>query len=140
MEHHQQQPTDLFLEKPVVYAGFWERFGAFFIDGLVLAIPNFMLRYLFEPEVTIILQIIVQWLYYAIMESGEGQATLGKKALALKVTTTDGGRISFGQATGRYFGKIISTLILFIGYLMMIWDDKKQTLHDKMANTFVVRS
>jgi uncharacterized RDD family membrane protein YckC len=60
--------------------------------------------------------------------------------LGLKVTTTNGERISFGQATGRHFGKYISTIILFIGYLMMIWDDKKQTLHDKMANTLVVKA
>ena len=75
----------------------------------------------------------------ALQESGPNQATLGKKALGLKVTSLTGDRISFGQATGRFFGKYVSAIILFIGYLMMIWDDRKQTLHDKMAGTLVVK-
>ena len=81
----------------------------------------------------------MSWLYYVFLESGMAQATLGKGAMGLKVITTDGQRISFGQASGRYFGKILSAIILLIGYLMMIWDGKKQTLHDKIANTLVVK-
>lgn len=65
-------------------------------------------------------------------------ATLGKKALGIKVTDMYGERITFAQATGRHFGKIISTVILFIGYFMMLWDDRSQTLHDKIAGTLVV--
>ena len=87
-----------------------------------------------------LISLIIGWLYSAVMESGEGQATFGKRALGLKVTTTEGQRISFGQATGRHFGKIISAIIIFIGYLMMLWDDRKQTLHDKMADTLVVKA
>jgi len=85
-----------------------------------------------------VFNIVAQWLYYALQESGPRQATLGKRALDIKVTNEQGGRISFGQATGRHFGKYLSMLILFIGYLMMLWDDRSQTLHDKMAGTFVV--
>lgn len=140
MEQSYNQPTDLFLDEPVVYAGFWERLGAAFIDGIILAIPNFTLTFVIEKPLSSILSIVLGWLYAALMESGEGQATLGKRALGLKVSSTNGERISFGQATGRHFGKFISTIILLIGYLMMLWDDRKQTLHDKMANTLVVKA
>jgi uncharacterized RDD family membrane protein YckC len=133
------ETADLFTEAPLVYGGFWERFGAAFIDGLILIIPNYLLIYIAGDGLGNVLSLVMSWLYYAYMESGTTQATIGKKALGLKVTTTEGQPISFAQATGRYFGKILSTLILLIGYLMMIWDEKKQTLHDKMANTLVVK-
>ena len=128
----------LFPEIPVNYAGFWERFGAAFIDGLVLVIPNYFLIYTLGP-VGNLLTLVTAWLYFAIQESGSGQATLGKKAMGMKVATLDAERISFGQATGRHFGKYISGLILLIGYLMMVWDENKQTLHDKMAGTIIIK-
>jgi uncharacterized RDD family membrane protein YckC len=92
-----------------------------------------------EPEGSL-LSIVLGWIYFAGMESGSGQATVGKKAMGLKVTDSNGHRIGFGQATGRHFGRYISAIILCIGYLMMLWDDKKQTLHDKMAGTLVVKN
>ena len=128
----------LFPEIPVNYAGFWERFGAAFIDGLVLIIPNYFLMYALGP-VGNLLSIVMAWLYYAIQESSSSQSTLGKRAMGLKVATLDAERITFGQATGRFFGKYLSMLILFIGYLMMVWDDNKQTLHDKMASTIITK-
>ncbi len=131
--------TDLFTDEPVVYGSFWERFGAAFLDGLILLVPNFLFTYGIGPGIGDILSIATAWLYSALMESGPGQATLGKKALGLKVVDSEGQRISFGQATGRHFGKIISFIILLIGYFMMLWDEKKQTLHDKMAGTYVVK-
>ncbi len=137
----QQGPeTDIFHQERIQYGTFWERFAAAFIDGLILMIPNLILRYGIGDVTGELLNIVVNWLYFAMMESGTNQATFGKKAMNLKVTNTEGHRISFGQATGRYFGKIISAIILLIGYLMMLWDDKKQTLHDKMANTLVVKN
>ena len=66
-------------------------------------------------------------------------ATIGKKAMRIKVTDLAGNRISFGQATGRHFGKILSAIILLFGYFMMLWDDKSQTLHDKIAGTLVIQ-
>jgi hypothetical protein len=82
----------------------------------------------------------LNWFYFAIMESSESQATLGKKILGLKVTDEFGQRMSFGRATGRYFSKFISSLILGIGYLMAAFTDRKQALHDKIASTLVVYS
>lgn len=79
------------------------------------------------------------WLYFALMESSEKQATLGKLALNLRVTDMNGNRISFGRATARYFCKIISHFTFYIGYIMAGFTDKKQALHDMIASTLVVR-
>jgi uncharacterized RDD family membrane protein YckC len=132
------QRADLFDNEPLVFGGFWERFAAAFIDGIILIIPNYFLQFTLGPLGSI-LSIAVAWLYAALQESGGNQATIGKKMLGLKVVNTDGQPITFGQATGRHFGKFVSAIILLIGYLMMIWDEKKQTLHDKMAGTLVVK-
>ncbi len=89
--------------------------------------------------IMVILSIIIQWLYFALMEASSRQATLGKMAIGLYVTDLDGNRISFGKATGRYFGKIISGLILNIGYILAGVTEKKQALHDMMAGCLVLR-
>lgn len=140
MQPQYNQTTDLFLEEPVIYAGFWERFGAAFIDGIILIVPNFAITYFLPSGLSNVLSLLMYWLYFALQESSAAQATVGKRAVGLKVTSVDGQRISFGQATGRYFGHIVSSLILLIGYFMMLWDERKQTLHDKMAGTLVVKS
>jgi uncharacterized RDD family membrane protein YckC len=59
--------------------------------------------------------------------------------LGLRVTDMSGSKISFGQATGRYFGMIISGLILCIGYMMAGFTQHKQALHDMLAGCLVVR-
>ena len=87
----------------------------------------------------IILSIALNWLYYSLMESSDRQATVGKMAIGIKVTDLNGNRISFLNATGRYFGKILSGLLFGIGYIMIIFTEKKQGLHDIMAGTLVVR-
>ncbi|MBZ5660904.1 MAG: RDD family protein [Acidobacteriia bacterium] len=84
--------------------------------------------------------IALQWLYFAGMESSERQGTFGKAAMSLRVTDLEGRRLSFGHATGRFFSKIITSLIpLFIGYIMAGFTEKKQALHDMIAGTLVVR-
>lgn len=154
------------LRPMVRYAGFWRRFVAYLIDqiivgivALVIFIPGFALlgigigagmmeeaetgigfvlaaiaAYLFA----ILLVIIGEWLYYALMESSNKQATLGKMAIGIIVTDLSGNRITFGRATGRYFGKILSGLILNIGYIMAGFTEKKQALHDMIASCLVV--
>src|SRR5262245_33411480 len=106
--------SDLFPTEPIVYAGFWERVGASLLDGLILLVPNLILIYGLPEPLGRVLSAVMVWLYSAFLESGQGQATLGKKAMGLKVINGEGQQISFGQATGRHFGKIISTLIIFI--------------------------
>ena len=78
-------------------------------------------------------------LYYAYFESSTKQATLGKMVMKLKVVGKDGERISFANAIGRSFAKILSG-ILYIGYIMIAFDSKKQGLHDKLASTYVVKA
>ncbi len=85
----------------------------------------------------ILLLIVAEWLYFSLMESKKG-ATLGKMAMNIRVTDLQGNPISFGRATGRYFGKILSGMILCVGYLMAGWTQQKQALHDILAGSLVV--
>jgi len=85
-----------------------------------------------------IISTVAQWLYFALMEASSNQGTLGKMAMGIKVTDTMGYPITFGRATGRYFGKILSGAILMIGYIMAAFTERKQALHDMMAGTLVV--
>lgn len=90
---------------------------------------------IFVFEVTIFLFYL---LYNACMESSSWQATLGKKCMGIKVIDQHGKRLSFWRATGRTFGKWISSMILYIGFLMAGTTARKQGLHDFMCSTFVV--
>ncbi len=153
----------------VEYGGFWLRFVAYVIDsvvmtaGLVLVlIPVIFLTGLgtllsqVHPEedlgdtgfflliglifLVVTAGLAVTWLYYALMESSEWQATVGKKALGLVVTDTAGQRVSFGRATGRHFAKIVTNMVpAFIGYLMAGFTEKKQALHDMIAGCLILR-
>ncbi len=83
---------------------------------------------------------VCAWLYFASFESSEWQATVGKRLLGLKVVDLDGERVSFLRATVRYFSKLLSRLIMMIGFLMVLWTKKKQALHDKIASTLIIYS
>lgn len=120
-----------------VYAGFWMRVGAYLLDVVILIIPLAMFSLV--PGINILVDLIGPWLYYALQESSEHQATLGKRALKIYVTDLQGRRISFGQATGRHFGRIICVLTLGVGYMMAGFTAQKQGLHDMMAGTLVKR-
>lgn len=87
-----------------------------------------------------LISFVAQWLYFALLESSKMQATVGKLAIGLIVTDLNGQRISFGRATGRYFAKILSGLILLIGYIMVAFTQRKQGLHDMIANTLVYKT
>jgi uncharacterized RDD family membrane protein YckC len=131
------------LQVQLNYAGFWIRFAAALIDGVILIVLRGALILLMggsflQPSAAVsILAIVVQLLYFVLMESSAKQATIGKMAVGIKVGDEFGNRISPARALGRYLGKIVSFLILFIGYMMAGWDEKKQALHDKMASTYV---
>jgi uncharacterized RDD family membrane protein YckC len=75
---------------------------------------------------------------YEIFFIGAYGATLGKMLMKIKVVTPEGGRISYARATGRHFAKLLSGIILYIGYLMAFWDDEKRALHDRMCGTRVI--
>ncbi|MEW6701806.1 MAG: RDD family protein [Bacteroidota bacterium] len=95
---------------------------------------------IFVVIVFCLINVIADWLYYALMESSKKQATLGKMIMAIKVTDLSGNKVTFGRATGRYFGKILSGMLLGIGYIMAGFTKKKQALHDILSNCLVVNS
>jgi uncharacterized RDD family membrane protein YckC/Tfp pilus assembly major pilin PilA len=118
-----------------IHAGFWRRCAAFILDSLIL-LPLALL--IFIPIIGPIFFHVGRWLYFALMESSASQATLGKRAMGIKAVDKHGGRLSFGRATGRYFGGFVSYIIFYVGYMMAGWTERKQALHDMMAETFVV--
>jgi len=153
-----------------VYAGFWLRFVAAIIDGLILGIPLGIIAFLLiasaipflahnQDPMTVIMTIlprilflvviylVASWLYWGLMESSSWQATLGKKALGLRVTDLAGSRPTFGRASGRFFaGRGISFvpsiggLYFLIDCIMAGFTEKKQALHDMIASCLVIRS
>ena len=128
-------------EQRVAYAGFWIRVLAYFIDAILLSIAGVVLRLVLGLALgSTLLVLVVNWLYFALMESSASQATIGKTACGLRVTDESGRRISFGRATGRYFAKFISAILLLIGFMMVGWTQRKQGLHDLIAGTLVVRT
>jgi len=119
-----------------IHAGFWRRGAAYWLDFLILLIPCLVLNLI--PFVGRLLVLIGGWLYFAFMESSVAQASFGKQVMGIKVTDNAGNRIGFGRATGRYWGKLVSSLILCIGYMLAGWTVRKQALHDLMAECCVV--
>lgn len=109
------------------YANFGERFLALILDSLILIIPSLFFG------------IFANWLYFAQMQSSTKQQSVGQSALSIQLLSIDGDKVTFGQATGRYFAHFLSVLTFMIGYLMFFFTDKKQCLHDMVANTLVVR-
>lgn len=122
-----------------VYAGFWWRFLAHLIDGAIIGVIVFLLAASSFGVLGIGAGILVPWLYFALFESSAHQATPGKMICGIIVTNLNGQRISFARATGRYFGKILSALILGIGFMMAGWTRRKQALHDMLADCLVLR-
>jgi uncharacterized RDD family membrane protein YckC len=114
-------------------------FGGLGMAGRMSGLPHRGMAVL-GGGVTLILLFFGSWLYEALMESSSYQATLGKMIFGMKVTDLGGNRISFERATGRHFAKILSAMILGIGYIMVGVTERKQGLHDLLAGTLVRRS
>ncbi len=143
------------------YAGFWIRVAAAIIDGLLLGVVNVALgmlvgfalgsRFMLSPNPDpqqlgrfIIFEAVLYFLGLAIgatyetLMVGKYGATLGKMACGLKVVTPEGEPISYLKAFGRYFAKMLSYLICYIGCIMVGFDDEKRGLHDRICNTRVI--
>jgi len=119
-------------------AGFWRRFGASIVDGLVLAIPTGIL-YAIDPVLSNTVGTLIGLLYYVILEGGKRGQTVGKMALGIRVyDLRQGGPIGYGRGFIRYIARILSTIPLLLGYFWMLWDSEKQTWHDKLAGSVVV--
>lgn len=150
------------------YAGFWWRFLAIIIDGLILGVVKWIVitpiigalgfgaykaatsgefneasavgmvgAFAGAMVFVWLFTVVAGWLYFSLMESSKFQGTIGKLALGIIVTDMEGNKISFGRATGRYFGKLVSAIIIYIGFMMAGFTEKKQGLHDILAGTLV---
>ena len=138
----------------VGYGGFWLRVVAYVIDAILLSAGGAVVGGIFgvilgfsgqgqNTALTAgggyVIGILLSWIYFSLLESSERGATLGKMAVGLRVVTDRGERLSFLQATGRYFAKYISAVILCIGFIMVAFTDKKRGLHDMIAGTLVAK-
>ncbi|WP_037498653.1 RDD family protein [Solirubrobacter soli] len=122
-------------------AGFWQRFGAAFLDGLILLVPTVILRVIFKDSVGLyyLFQTIISLGYYTYFEGGPTGQTIGKRALGIRVYDfREGGAIGYGRGFLRQIGKYIAAIPLFLGYFWMLWDKEKQCWQDKIAGTVVV--
>ena len=140
-------------EQPEQYVGFWNRLWATVIDGIILSFISFP-----------VLVAIYGWDYFDVDKTGWiagpadfmitwvfpavivilfwiwKQATPGKMVFSAKIVDAKtGGKPGTGQYIGRYFGYILSAIPLFLGYIWVAFDDRKQGWHDKLAGTVVVR-
>jgi uncharacterized RDD family membrane protein YckC len=119
-------------------AGFWRRFGAAIIDGILLGVITGILYALLKGG-GYALGILVALAYYTYFEGGPRGQTLGKRALGIRVIDYNSGdMIGYGRAAVRYVSSLLSAIVIYIGYLWMLWDGEKQTWHDKFASSVVV--
>lgn len=142
-------------EKDQSYAGFWVRVLAYILDSILLITVQTVLTLLIDTTIGMLGIVtegdpainIVIWLFgavlsisYAVFFTGYCGQTPGKMALRIKVIRTDGSALTYGRAALReVLGKFISSILLGIGYLMVAFDNRKQGLHDKIADTYVIK-
>lgn len=161
----QQRTNEAYFD----YAGFWQRFGAWVIDLIILMIPSMIVMYAFggleaykhliermqggadmaaavrdyaqATEGASVASLVITYLYYTFFEASKWQATPGKLALRLRVTDTNGQRITFGRSAARNVVRLLALvfgLIPVICYLAITWTQRKQGLHDLWAGTYVL--
>jgi uncharacterized RDD family membrane protein YckC len=125
------------------YAGFGTRFVAILIDGLIsfgFQLPGILIQQGSAP-LGALLQLVgvVAFVFLWSKQIGETGQSWGKKAMNIRVVDAQtGGTIGQGRAVGRYFAQIISAIPCYLGFLWPLWDQKKQTFHDKILGTYVV--
>ena len=123
----------------VEYAGFWMRFLAIFIDGLILLVPNIVLAAAVDAPGNTLLSIALGLIYTVGFWSAQG-ATPGKMIMGIEITKANGEEIDFGTALLRYIGYIASAITLGIGHLMIAFTGQKRGLHDYIAGTVVIKT
>jgi uncharacterized RDD family membrane protein YckC len=156
------QRTGLSTPGRMRYGGFWIRFVAKFMDGMILWVLSLLLTIPYgilvgmmiskagtgPAEANLSLVFGISTLFYILLFAaqatystffiGKFRATPGKMIFKLMVVTPDGGRVSYLRALGRYFSEIVSGMIFAIGYIMAAFDGEKRALHDRICSTRVV--
>ena len=141
------------------YADFGRRLAGCLLDWLILIVVGWTLTFILTLIMAAALQIpdtasdalgtialwtylvvgtLIGWVYYASFEASSLQATPGKRVVNQRVTDAAGRRLSFGKASGRYFAKLISAAVCYLGFLYPLIDQKKRALHDLIAGTLVL--
>jgi uncharacterized RDD family membrane protein YckC len=119
-------------------AGFWRRFAAALIDGILVGVVSGILEAALH-SVGYFLAVVLGLAYYGYLEGSASGQTVGKRVMGIRVYDLRGrGPIGVGRGIGRYFARILSALPLFLGYFWMLWDAERQTWHDKIIGTVVV--
>jgi len=138
---YQQQGYGYSYGPVATYSGFWRRAGAFLLDEVVIGVAGSLLAGLSGDSSTVgLLNLFISIAYFSILEGSRGQ-TLGGMVANVRVVDADtGGLIGIPRAIWRNIVRIASGFVLGLGYLWMLWDPRKQTWHDKAANSVVVRT
>jgi len=128
------------------YAGRLHRFAAFIIDAIVISVVIVVLDAIGiidigEPSTTDqVLEAVISFGYYILLTAAFG-ATLGKMALGMRVVDESGQKAGFLKVLIREtIGKVVSAIVLLLGYIWILFDDKRQGWHDKIGGTFVVKA
>jgi len=122
------------LPKKQIYAGFWYRLIAGFIDIIILLLISIILSFISGPFIVII-EIFVAWFYFVILQSSEKRSTFGMRLCGIKIHDEQLKRLGFWRLTGRYCATWLSGLILLFGFFMIGFTKRKQGLHDLVART-----
>lgn len=119
-------------------AGFWRRLGAVIIDGVILGVVFAVLVAVLKGAGDA-LGLLLTIAYFTYFEGGPSGQTIGKRALGIRVVSFDtGGPIGYGRGFIRWIGRYVSAVVIYIGYLWMLWDKERQCWHDKFASDVVV--
>ena len=137
-------PSNGYQAAAVHFGGFWVRFLAIIVDGLVLGVVIGPLEGGAAASGSIafittasVLSVLIVYLYSIIM-IWKFQATLGKMVMGLKVYEMDGTPPDLGTAAVREISKILSAIVCYLGFIWVGFDADKQAWHDKIAKTYVV--
>ena len=120
------------------YVGFWIRFVASIIDGLILSLVDLLLASILGPTLDIFISLIIGAAYSVCFWVWQNGQTPGKMLLRIRVIRTDSSPLTWRNAILRYLGYFVSAFLLMLGYLWIAFDARKQGWHDKIADTYVI--